>query len=214
MSRRNNEPSKGQFSRGLTYQEHHVPKFLQQMRQQVNGNAAGGHRRTRNDDDDEAPIVSNRRSASPPSKGGREAIPERPRDGKWARGSDDEDDPKAGAGRKSGRKSADGEEDDEWSQRYGGGDDGPQIVVLNEGKHLTAEQVRKAKLGESTDTADAPSFDEIVTANKGLHSTVTSKRKQPPAVTKLEEPPKTAKQLKREKKKEKGKKGLLSFDDE
>lgn len=150
MSRRNNEPSKGQFSRGLTYQEHHVPKFLQQLRQQVNGNAAGGHRRTRNDEDDEAPSVSNRRSASPPSRGGREVIPERPRDGKWAKGSDDEDEAESGAGRKSGGKGVDGEEDDEWSQRYGGGDDGPQIVVLNEGKHLSAEQVRKAKSGEST----------------------------------------------------------------
>ncbi|KAJ9124504.1 hypothetical protein QFC24_003295 [Naganishia onofrii] len=214
MSRRNNEPSKGQFSRGLTYQEHHVPKFLQQLRQQVNGNAAGGHRRTRNDEDDEAPSVSNRRSASPPSRGGREVIPERPRDGKWAKGSDDGDEAKSGAGRKSGGKGVDGEEDDEWSQRYGGGDDGPQIVVLNEGKHLSAEQVRKAKSGESTDTADAPSFDQIATANKGLHSTVTSKRKQPPVVTKPEEPPKTAKQLKKEKKKEQGKKGLLSFEDE
>jgi hypothetical protein len=181
-------------------------------------------------------MISNRRSASPPSRGGREAIPERPRDGKWARGSDDEDDTKLGAGRRSGKKAVDGEEDDEWTERYGGGDDGPQIVVLNEGKHLSAEQVRKAQTGESegeqqrtrlqksendrillryvADTADAPSFNEIAAQNKGLHSTVTSKRKPPPVVSKPEEPPKTAKQLKREKKKEKEKKGLLSFDDE
>ncbi|KAJ9112561.1 hypothetical protein QFC19_000578 [Naganishia cerealis] len=209
MSRRNNEPSKGQFSRGLTYQEHHVPKFLQKLRQQVNGQAAGGSRHNNDDDDEEAPSVANRRSASPPSRGGREAIPERPREGKWARGSDNEDDTKSGATRRTGNK-----DDDEWTERYGDGDEGPQIVVLKEGKHLSAEQVRKATSGELTDSADAPSVDEIASQNTGLHSTVTSKRKRPPITAKPEEPPKTAKQLKKEKKKEKEKKGLLSFDDE
>lgn len=145
MSRRNNSgPSKGQSSRGLTYQEEHVPKFLQLMRQQVNGGTSG-HRRT--DGDDEAPNVVSRRSASPPSRGGREAIPERPREGKWADGSDNEDGGK-GAGGKRGAKGAGNEEDDEWTQRYGGGDDAPQIVVLNEGKHLSAEEVRRAKGGD------------------------------------------------------------------
>jgi hypothetical protein len=143
MSRRNNrEPSKGQFSKGLTYQESHVPAFLQRMRQQVNGGTSG-HRRT--DDDDEAPNIVSRRSASPPSRGGREAIPERPREGKWADGSDNED---GGKGNKGGVKGAGDEEDDEWTQRYGGGDDAPQIVVLNEGKHLSAEEVRIAKGGD------------------------------------------------------------------
>jgi hypothetical protein len=139
MSRRNNSgPSKGQFSRGLQYQEQHVPKFLQQLRQQVNGGATG-HRRT--DDDDESPNVVSRRSASPPTRAGREAIPERPREGKWAAGSDDEDDGQ----RRRTRGGQDEEEEDEWTQRYGGGDDAPQIVVLNEGKHLSAEEVRRAK---------------------------------------------------------------------
>lgn len=142
MSRRNNSgPSKGQFSRGLQYQETHVPKFLQQLRQQVNGGASG-HRRT-DDDDEDSPNVVSRRSASPPSRGGREAIPERPREGKWAVGSDDEED-----GKKRRTRNGAEEEEDEWTQRYGGGDDAPQIVVLNEGKHLSAEEVRRAKTGE------------------------------------------------------------------
>lgn len=64
--------------------------------------------------------------------GGRAALPERPSDGRWAGGSDDED------------------EDDEWGTRFGGGgDEGPQVVVLKEGRHLTAEQVkRERKRGE------------------------------------------------------------------
>jgi hypothetical protein len=141
MSRRgNNIQSKGQFSKGLTYQEDHVPAFLQKMRAQVNGGSTG-HRRSVNEDDDESPHVVNRRSASPPSRGGREAVPERPREGKWAGGSDDE------GGSKSGKKGKGEEEDDEWTQRYGGGDDAPQIVVLNEGKHLSAEEVKRAKEG-------------------------------------------------------------------
>lgn len=147
MSRRGNNPSKGQFSRGLTYQEDHVPKFLQKMRQQVNGGNAGPRRS--GDDDDESPHVVSRRSASPPSRGGREAIPERPREGQWAGGSDNEDDSKSGTGKKGGKGVGDDEED-EWTQRYGGGDDAPQIVVLNQGKHLSAEEVRKAKDGDGT----------------------------------------------------------------
>lgn len=117
------------------------------MRQQVNGGATG-HRRT-GDDDDESPNVVSRRSASPSSRGGREAIPERPREGKWADGSDNEDDGK-GNKKKRGTTGGEDEEDDEWTQRYGGGDDAPQIVVLNEGKHLSAEEVRRAKGGDPT----------------------------------------------------------------
>lgn len=144
MSRRgNSNQSKGQFSRGLTYQEDHVPKFLQKMRAQVNGGDTGPRRS--GDDDDESPHVVSRRSASPPSKGGREALPERPREGKWAGGSDNEDDSKSG---KPGKRGAGDDEDDEWTQRYGGGDDAPQIVVLNEGKHLSAEEVQRAKQGK------------------------------------------------------------------
>ena len=118
-----------------------MPKFLQQLRQQVNGGASG-HRRTE-DDDADSPHVISRRSASPPSRGGREAIPERPREGKWAAGSDDDED-----GKKRRTRGGAEEEEDEWTQRYGVGDDAPQIVVLNEGKHLSAEEVRRVKGGE------------------------------------------------------------------
>lgn len=141
MSRRgNNTQSKGQFSRGLTYQEQHVPAFLQKLRAQVNGGNTGPRRS--GDDDDESPHVVDRRSASPPpSRGGRETLPERPREGKWAEGSDDEE--------QGGKKRKGDDEDDEWAQRYGGGDDAPQIVVLNEGKHLSAEEVKRVKEGNT-----------------------------------------------------------------
>ncbi|KAI5455355.1 hypothetical protein NCC49_000169 [Naganishia albida] len=204
MSRRgNNTQSKGQFSRGLTYQEQHVPAFLQKLRAQVNGGNTGPRRS--GDDDDESPHVVDRRSASPPaSRGGRETLPERPREGKWAEGSDDEE--------QGGKKRKGDDEDDEWAQRYGGGDDAPQIVVLNEGKHLSAEEVKRVKEGNTA----GDSFDTIAAQNKSLHTAITGKRKNPPtsvATTKPVEPPKSVKQLKREKKKEKEKKSLLSFDD-
>jgi len=38
------------------------------------------------------------------------------------------------------------EEDDEWGEVYGGGgDDGPQVVVLKEGRHLSAQQVKQER---------------------------------------------------------------------
>ncbi|KAK4685908.1 hypothetical protein P7C73_g4228, partial [Tremellales sp. Uapishka_1] len=68
---------------------------------------------------------------------GREPLPERPRDGKWARGSDDEGDERGKKGEES---------DDEWGEVYGGGgDDGPQVVVLKEGRHLTEEEVKRER---------------------------------------------------------------------
>lgn len=56
-----------------------------------------------------------------------------------------------------GKEKAGDEEEDEWEQRFGGGqdDDGPQIVVVNEGKHLTAEsfkQEREKGKGQATGT--------------------------------------------------------------
>lgn len=64
----------------------------------------------------------------PPSE--REPIPTRPDDGEWAAGSD--------------------EEEDEWDARFGGGEDGPQVVVLKEGRHLSADEVaRERRKGES-----------------------------------------------------------------
>jgi hypothetical protein len=62
-------------------------------------------------------------------------LPSRPKDGKWARGSDD-------------GKEEDEGEGDEWEQMYGGGE-GPQVVVLREGKHLSADEVaRERRRGE------------------------------------------------------------------
>lgn len=68
----------------------------------------------------------------------------------------------------------------------------------------------------SANIGTGESFDEIAAQNKSLHSTITGKRKNPPAseaTVKPVEPPKSVKQLKKEKKKEKEKKSLLSFDD-
>jgi hypothetical protein len=68
------------------------------------------------------------------TRDGREPLPERPRDGTWAGGSDDE-------GGKGGEES-----DDEWGDVYGGGgDEGPQVVVLKEGRHLTADDVKRER---------------------------------------------------------------------
>lgn len=68
------------------------------------------------------------RRAGESSTGGRAALPERPNDGKWAGGSDGE------------------EEEDEWDAKFGGGgDEGPQVVVLKEGRHLTAEEVKRER---------------------------------------------------------------------
>lgn len=68
--------------------------------------------------------------APPKAEGRRDArdLPSRPKDGEWAAGSDGED-----------------EEEDEWEAQFGGGDDGPQIVVLKEGRHLSKEEVEKAR---------------------------------------------------------------------
>lgn len=71
---------------------------------------------------------------SPPSAstGGREPLPQRPKDGEWAGGSDDE--------------GKDGSEDDEWGETFGGGgEEGPQVVVLKEGRHLTGEEVKRER---------------------------------------------------------------------
>lgn len=69
-------------------------------------------------------------SARSGADGGREALPERPKEGRWAGGSDEEGE----------------ESDDEWGERFGGGgDDGPQVVVLKEGRHLSAEEVKRER---------------------------------------------------------------------
>lgn len=69
------------------------------------------------------------RAGESSNSGGRADLPSRPEDGKWAGGSDGE------------------EEEDEWDAKYGGGgdDEGPQVVVLKEGRHMTAEEVKKER---------------------------------------------------------------------
>lgn len=67
------------------------------------------------------------------ARNGREPLPERPQDGEWAGGSDVE------------AAAAEGS-DDEWGETFGGGgDDGPQVVVLKEGRHLSADEVKRER---------------------------------------------------------------------
>jgi hypothetical protein len=99
-------PSKNQISNGLTYVAQ-TPSFLRNF-----GKPASPPRTAR-------------------GEGRGDALPERPSEGKWARGSNDGDA---------------SEEEDEWEARFGGGgDEGPQVVVLREGRHLTEEQVKRER---------------------------------------------------------------------
>ena len=110
------DPTRQQVSAGLQYVAQ-KPAFLQNF----------GH----------APVSpppgrrgeSSRAGAAGQGGSGREPLPERPREGEWAKGSDDEG----------------GDEEDEWEQMYGGGDDGPQVVVLKQGRHLDADQLRRER---------------------------------------------------------------------
>ncbi len=141
MSRQGNKNQSAQF-KGLQYQAK-VPGFIAAMQRK----ATGG--RSPSLDEDAAVVVGRRRrSASPPRRGAdgriREALPSRPDEGAWAGGSDDESKARKGKG-KAGKD--DEEEEDEWEARWGGGrsGEGPQIVVLKEGKHMTEEEVRAAR---------------------------------------------------------------------
>jgi len=132
--------SSAQYKNGLTYNAK-VPAFLQALKKQIDGSAGSSRRR---DDRSESPVRIFE------GREGRDPIPERPREGRWAGGSDNEDgggkDEFGRAKRASskGKGGASDEEEDEWDKRFGGGqdDDGPQIVVVNEGKHLTADQYK------------------------------------------------------------------------
>lgn len=116
------EPTRNQVSNGLQYVAQ-KPAFLQQF------GFGGGRRDDSDDEDDEGQGSSSRR--------GRD-LPSRPKDGKWAGGSDDE-----GA-----NDEKDGRIRDEWDEMYGG-DDGPQVVVLKEGRHLSADELaRERRKGE------------------------------------------------------------------
>lgn len=109
MPRGRSEPTRAQYSHGLEYVAQ-KPAFLQNFGRP-------------------APSSSDRDGRE--GRGGREPLPERPDEGEWAKGSDDE------------------EEEDEWDVRFGGGEDGPQVVVLKEGRHLSAAEVeRERKIGE------------------------------------------------------------------
>ena len=115
------DPTRQQVSAGLTYVSN-TPSFLKNF----------GKPPPSPEDQEQGRGGSSARA-------GREPLPERPREGKWAGGSDDE----GGGGR--GRGDAE-ETDDEWGDVYGGGgDDGPQVVVLKEGRHLTAEDVKRER---------------------------------------------------------------------
>ena len=139
MPKNGGGPNNNQFRNGLTYNAR-VPAFLQALKKQVDGSGSSSRPR---DGRSESPVRV---------REGRDAIPERPRDGQWAGGSDDEGgelDEFGRARRKSpkGKDKASDQEEDEWDKRFGGGkdDDGPQIVVVNEGKHLTAEQYKQER---------------------------------------------------------------------
>ena len=121
------ELSKNQISNGLSYNAQ-TPKFLQNFGKPIAARSPPPEHHPSYD-----PAIH---SAS--SRARREDLPERPKDGKWAGGSDDEGE-KGGRGR--GRDS-----DDEWGEVYGGGgNDGPQVVVLKEGRHLSEAEVRRER---------------------------------------------------------------------
>ncbi|CAK9782905.1 hypothetical protein CC85DRAFT_305630 [Cutaneotrichosporon oleaginosum] len=140
----------------------------------------------------------------PPSE--REPIPTRPDEGEWAEDSDEDD----------------------WDKKFGGDEDGPQVVVLKEGRHLSADEVarerRRAK-GERTPSPEAEPSVKPSSASIGKEpakeSTTTVKPGpiQHKAKRKLvgeaaEQDDKTDKTTdKAKKKKKKANKQMLSFDE-
>ncbi|TXT05961.1 hypothetical protein VHUM_03722 [Vanrija humicola] len=131
-------------------------------------------------------------------------LPSRPKDGEWAGGSDGESD------------------EDEWEAQFGGGDDGPQIVVLKEGRHLS-----KAEVDAERKKGGSDNLKQLVG-----ESTAKAQGKEPPAPPapaakgKARPTPAGAKRKlvgeaiasadagdKKTKKKKKVVKGLLSFDE-
>ncbi|KAL1412445.1 hypothetical protein Q8F55_000190 [Vanrija albida] len=159
-----------------------------------------------------------------PAPGRRDArdLPSRPKDGEWAGGSD-------------------GESEDEWEAQFGGGDDGPQIVVLKEGRHLTKDEVERERKkgacgsweGLMEGDAQAGSSGDALDNLKQLvgESTAKAQGKEPPPPAKSKKAnrptPAGAKRKlvgdavasadtaadKKTKKKKKVVKGLLSFDE-
>lgn len=158
MSRNNrSNPTSNQYRNGLSYNAH-VPAFLQALKQQVDGgsrNQGGASHRARDD-----------RSVSPPGAGsnrrGRDRSPRR----SAGQSTNDEDEldefgrtirrdvhhersettnRSSDHNRKHQDHSDDGQ--DEWERQYMGstGDEGPQIVVVKEGKHLSADEFAREK---------------------------------------------------------------------
>lgn len=127
------DPTRNQVSNGLSYNKV-VPSFLANF---------GKPTASRSPPPEHHPSYDPRiHGRDAPGRGGREPLPERPKDGEWAGGSDGEDDVD---GRKRRRKMAH-DSDDEWGDVYGGGgDEGPQVVVLKEGRHLSEAEVRRER---------------------------------------------------------------------
>lgn len=126
MSRKG--PTKNQYSQGLTYVAQ-TPSFLKNFGQPKSPSP---------------PPPPQSSSSAAVSRSGREPLPERPREGKWARGSDTGSDVDVDA-RDTNGKEEEKEEEDEWGETYGGDEDGPQVVVLKEGRHLTAEELKRER---------------------------------------------------------------------
>lgn len=174
MSRSASNKSSSQFGRGLSYNST-LPPFLQKLHAaagDTSNRSSSGPRRSgiKGWDDleeDERPVIADEGGGIGSSRGegragrggggssGREPLPERPREGKWAGGSDDDEAGPSGSRQRASnsnnreRNGQDDEEDD-WDAKFGGGGgdtDGPQIVVLKEGKHLTREEVDIARAG-------------------------------------------------------------------
>jgi hypothetical protein len=125
------DQSRNQINNGLTYQKQ-VPKFLQNFGQPAP---------SRSPPPEHHPNYRGQQGAGRGGREGRDPLPERPKEGQWAGGSDDEE-----AQSRRGRRRPENDSDDEWGEVFGGGgEEGPQVVVLKEGRHLTAEEVKRER---------------------------------------------------------------------
>ncbi|WRT70881.1 uncharacterized protein IL334_007880 [Kwoniella shivajii] len=168
-----------------------------------------------------------------PRNDGREAIPSRPKEGRWAGGSDDEgdNDPRLKNGGKGGGEGGEEESDDEWGETFGGGgEEGPQIVVLKQGRHLSKDEVNKLRRkarGEPS-LSPQPETDSQSTSKSNVNSTSSQSKSKSAIIPKsnsntnkrklvgstVEDGQKEdGKRDGEKKKKKKAKKGMLSFDE-
>ncbi|EIW66258.1 hypothetical protein TREMEDRAFT_70186 [Tremella mesenterica DSM 1558] len=182
------DPTRQQYSSGLTYVAQ-KPSFLQNF---------------------------GKVPTSPPHQNGqssnnREPLPSRPREGRWAKGSDNEEE--------------DPGEEDEWEESYGGGEDGPQVVVLKQGRHLNADELKRERQRASGKNEDSPPQETMIKSQTEEHPqtriqkaratvSTSSKRKLVGGEIHGEgEKDKDGDTVKGKRKKKKADKGLLSFDD-